>query len=513
MTALAILCSGQGSQGRGMFDLVAEAPEPREIFAAAAATLRSRDLRDVAAAGDKGDRHTDAIAQVLCCAQALAVWAASKPKLGDRRLLVAVYSVGEVAAWGVAGAVEPTAVFDIVAKRAALIGRLDPRCPRGSSRFAGSRHRRSSASPERPASTWPSSTRSTARSSAARGKNLDRAGEAARRTGAQRVCTPALRPIFRDRVTSPRRGSLQPRRLNHAHLRQPDDPREGDERHQRSRDRSLAEDRPGPRRPQAHPRTAPRARRLHRRGPAARRPRRAPRPQGAAWHRFRCGSTIPPKPAAGALPALIYMHGGGFVVGSLDQFETAMRRLCEVAGVQVYAVDYKLAPEYQWPVQIEEGEFVVRWLFDQRGRARRRPNPHRARRRLGRRQPDLHDLAQAPRRGRPAARAADAALSRGRHAVLDAGRRRERVGRLRRYRWRSACSCGACCRRAPITASPTSRPLNAPSHADSAAGAAGDLRLRHAARRRPRLRARSSPRPATTSPTYTTPTCRTASSR
>ena len=59
---------------------------------------------------------------------------------------------------------------------------------------------------------------------------------------------------------------------------------------------------------------------------------------------------------------MIYLHGGGFIVGSLDQFDTAMRRLCEGSGAQVYAVDYKLAPEYQWPVQIEEGEFVVRWL-------------------------------------------------------------------------------------------------------------------------------------------------------
>ena len=69
-----------------------------------------------------------------------------------------------------------------------------------------------------------------------------------------------------------------------------------------------------------------------------------------------------PGPAEGA--ALIYMHGGGFVVGSLDQFDTAMRRFCEGSGAQVYAVDYKLAPEYQWPVQIDEGEFVVRWLFE-----------------------------------------------------------------------------------------------------------------------------------------------------
>jgi acetyl esterase len=67
-------------------------------------------------------------------------------------------------------------------------------------------------------------------------------------------------------------------------------------------------------------------------------------------------------PAEGG--ALIYLHGGGFIVGSLDQFETAMRLFAEGSGAQVYCVDYKLAPEYQWPVQIEEGEFVVRWLVE-----------------------------------------------------------------------------------------------------------------------------------------------------
>jgi acetyl esterase len=71
----------------------------------------------------------------------------------------------------------------------------------------------------------------------------------------------------------------------------------------------------------------------------------------------------PSKPGLGEGGALIYLHGGGFIVGSLDQFETAMRRLSEGSGTQVYAVDYKLAPEYQWPVQIDEAEFVVRWLF------------------------------------------------------------------------------------------------------------------------------------------------------
>ena len=72
----------------------------------------------------------------------------------------------------------------------------------------------------------------------------------------------------------------------------------------------------------------------------------------------------PSQPGLAEGGALVYMHGGGFIVGSLDQFETAMRLLAEGSGAQVYCVDYKLAPEYQWPVQMEEGEFVVRWLFE-----------------------------------------------------------------------------------------------------------------------------------------------------
>jgi acetyl esterase len=72
----------------------------------------------------------------------------------------------------------------------------------------------------------------------------------------------------------------------------------------------------------------------------------------------------PSKPGPAEGGALIYVHGGGFIVGTLDQFDTAMRLFSEISGAQVYSVDYKLAPEYQWPTQIEEVEFVVRWLFE-----------------------------------------------------------------------------------------------------------------------------------------------------
>src|ERR1700684_3321214 len=72
----------------------------------------------------------------------------------------------------------------------------------------------------------------------------------------------------------------------------------------------------------------------------------------------------PSKPGIAEGAALVYLHGGGYIVGSLDQFDTAMRLFAENSGAQVYAVDYKLAPEYQFPVQIEEDEFVVRWLHE-----------------------------------------------------------------------------------------------------------------------------------------------------
>ena len=72
----------------------------------------------------------------------------------------------------------------------------------------------------------------------------------------------------------------------------------------------------------------------------------------------------PSKDGPGTGGALVYMHGGGWTVGTLDQFEAPMRIFAEDSGVQVYIVEYRLAPEYKFPVQIEENEFVVRWLFE-----------------------------------------------------------------------------------------------------------------------------------------------------
>ncbi|KAL4926390.1 alpha/beta hydrolase [Aspergillus undulatus] len=69
-------------------------------------------------------------------------------------------------------------------------------------------------------------------------------------------------------------------------------------------------------------------------------------------------------------PALVYFHGGGYTVGSADEFENGCRHLAEKAGVQVYLVDYRLAPEWSYPTQLDEYEAVVEWLRGEGGKER-----------------------------------------------------------------------------------------------------------------------------------------------
>lgn len=72
------------------------------------------------------------------------------------------------------------------------------------------------------------------------------------------------------------------------------------------------------------------------------------------------------KDAAG----LIYFHGGGYTVGSVDEFENGLRLLAELSGVQVYAVEYRLAPEYRYPTQLDEYDAVIDALQSDFGKSR-----------------------------------------------------------------------------------------------------------------------------------------------
>ncbi|KAH6855552.1 alpha/beta hydrolase fold-domain-containing protein [Chaetomium sp. MPI-CAGE-AT-0009] len=68
--------------------------------------------------------------------------------------------------------------------------------------------------------------------------------------------------------------------------------------------------------------------------------------------------------------ALVYCHGGGYCTGSVDEFENSLRLVAEISGCLVFAVDYRLAPEFRYPVQLDEYSAVVDWVQGDGGRYR-----------------------------------------------------------------------------------------------------------------------------------------------
>lgn len=62
--------------------------------------------------------------------------------------------------------------------------------------------------------------------------------------------------------------------------------------------------------------------------------------------------------------AVVFFHGGGFVIGDLDTHDAVCRELCVGTGCTVIAVDYRLAPEHRFPAAVEDCWDVTRWVAD-----------------------------------------------------------------------------------------------------------------------------------------------------
>ena len=74
---------------------------------------------------------------------------------------------------------------------------------------------------------------------------------------------------------------------------------------------------------------------------------------------------VRPKGLAGPLPVVMYMHGGGWIIGSWITHDLLTRRLAVGANAAVAFVEYSLAPEAKYPVQIEQCYATAQWIKEQ----------------------------------------------------------------------------------------------------------------------------------------------------
>lgn len=67
-------------------------------------------------------------------------------------------------------------------------------------------------------------------------------------------------------------------------------------------------------------------------------------------------------PSLDRLPVLLYFHGGGFTIGSVQTHDALCRRLSHLAHCAVVSVDYRLAPEHRFPTAFEDAWDALMWL-------------------------------------------------------------------------------------------------------------------------------------------------------
>src|SRR5206468_1777881 len=70
-------------------------------------------------------------------------------------------------------------------------------------------------------------------------------------------------------------------------------------------------------------------------------------------------------PGADEGAAILYLHGGGYVIGSIATHRELACRLSRASGARVLVIDYRLAPEHPFPAAVDDAVAAYRWLLGQ----------------------------------------------------------------------------------------------------------------------------------------------------
>ena len=63
-------------------------------------------------------------------------------------------------------------------------------------------------------------------------------------------------------------------------------------------------------------------------------------------------------------PGMIFIHGGGFMIGNLDSHDSVCRQLANHGGSRVIAIDYRLAPEHKFPAAVDDAIAAAKWICE-----------------------------------------------------------------------------------------------------------------------------------------------------
>lgn len=71
-----------------------------------------------------------------------------------------------------------------------------------------------------------------------------------------------------------------------------------------------------------------------------------------------------PREAREPGPVVVFYHGGGFVLGSIDTHAGMAAEMARALDLPVISVEYRLAPEHPWPAALDDGEAAARWIAE-----------------------------------------------------------------------------------------------------------------------------------------------------
>ena len=89
--------------------------------------------------------------------------------------------------------------------------------------------------------------------------------------------------------------------------------------------------------------------------------RSIPGPDGEIRLRLYWPNASGPEPRK-TVPAIVYYHGGGHVIGSLDTHDFVARNLCAGVGALVASVDYRMGPEHRFPAAVDDSVAALDWV-------------------------------------------------------------------------------------------------------------------------------------------------------